>query len=209
MARHPELRDPARPVRRSASGIIGGGLVDDYRRFMKVEMDQTSTIHKVVVRPAETQISPATIFPNPNPQICYLSVNPSEGFTNSCDRGERLAWSLACPRKRRNTPAPAPDCSRTSWARLANRPPPRAPLIGSCTPLLQRPGSPLRPGWPPVRRRLTTVSSACRGSPRPRALRPSRRERAPRPAPARRPPCGRAGWGPSRSCGCRSATHKV
>ena len=31
---------------------------------MKVDMDQTSTIHKVVVRPAETgpQTSPATIF---------------------------------------------------------------------------------------------------------------------------------------------------
>ena len=29
---------------------------------MKVDMDQTATIHKVVVRPAETQTSPATIF---------------------------------------------------------------------------------------------------------------------------------------------------
>ena len=31
------------------------------------------------------------------------------------------------------------DCSRASWARLANRLPPRAPLIGSRTPLFQRP----------------------------------------------------------------------
>ena len=39
-----------------AFGPVDGG------RFMAVDMDQTSTFRKVVVRPAETQTSPATIF---------------------------------------------------------------------------------------------------------------------------------------------------
>ena len=81
--------------------------------------------------------------------------------------GGRLG-ALARPRKRRNTPTLAPDCSAASWARLAYQFSPRAPLIGSCAPTFQRPGHHFAQaqGWPPVPRRaiVSSLELATRGA---------------------------------------------